>query len=310
LAVRRLEPTQKVMIEKVTTRELLAEARKSVSSFAIFRIESAVIIALTVLLTGAALMDIGVPRQWWWAVPLFGIAAELLIIYTTLHDKNFLAQISARMFYERLNPDSIKTPELRASLAKGLEFHQDIFKAIKARPNAPLGPIAQNMDEWVTRIFAVTRGLDTFVNDPDVVARLTRMADEANAEVVTANDEPISANNALSVIMKPIAGTDDSDLHPRRGLLEDVRAVVNNATQELDGSLRGMGMIQHQLRTTNPVDLDWHMTQRLSIMIGDHLNGLERADELIESLFQNYHNQPDKSHELIDAETIDTVQSE
>jgi hypothetical protein len=298
------------MIEKVTTRELLAEARKNVSSFAVFRIESAVIIALTVLLTGAALMDIGVPRQWWWAVPLIGIAAELLIIYTTLHDKNFLAQISARMFYERMNPDGIKTPELRASLVKGLEFHQDIFKAIKARPNAPLGPIAQNMDEWVTRIFTVTRGLDTFVNDPDVVARLTRLADEASAEVVTAADEPLTMDNALSVIMKPVHDADNGDMHPRRGLLEDVRAVVNSATQELDGSLRGMGMIQHQLRTTNPVDLDWLMAQRLSIMIGDHLNGLEQADELIESLFQNYRNRTDDSHELIDAETIDTVQSE
>lgn len=297
------------MNEKVSTRELLTEARKSVSSYAIFRVESAIIIALTVLMTGAALMDIGVPRAYWWVVPVVGIIAEIAIIYTTLHDKKFLAEISARMFYERLNPDRISTPELRTSMVKSLTFHQDIFKAIKARPNAPLGQIAQNMDEWVTRIFAVTRGLDAFVNDPAVVARLTRMADESAADAMPAAPEAVNGINALSVIMKPVHGDESGDIHPRRGLLEDVRAVVNSATQELDGSLRGMGMIQHQLRTTNPVDLDWNLAQRMNIMICNHLNGLEKADDLIEALFHNYRS-ADELPELIETQPVDIGHSE
>ncbi len=284
------------MVQKLTTAEVMTEARKNVASYAVFRVESAVIIALTLLLTGLAILDIGIPRAYWWLVILVGIGAEAAIIASTLHDKQFLAKISARMFYQRLNTNNIANIDLRRNMTKGMELHQQIFKAISARPNAPLGQVAQHMDDWVASMYAVTHGLDTFVSDPTIVERLNHIADEPEHEIQRINDD----SDTLSIIVSAQQQRQDSPA--RQSLLDDVREVVTHATRELDGSLRGMGAIQHQLHTSNPMEIDWAMAQGMSVMICDHMNQLRKADTLIESLFSTYCG--DK--QLSTSETIET----
>jgi hypothetical protein len=183
-----------------------------------------------------------------------------------------------------MNTETIANPYLRRSMLKGLEFHQEIFKSIKARPNAPLGQVAQNMDEWITRMYAVTHGLDVFVNDPTIVRRLNQLADDPT-NYQSANAE---RSDTLGLIVAKAQPDSDSEEPAARGLLEDVRKVVTDATQELDGSLRDMNTIQTQLRTTSPLDMNWPLAQRMNVLICDHMNRLERADELIESLFRHY----------------------
>jgi hypothetical protein len=259
----------------------MQEARKQVASYALFRPESAVIIALTIFGTGLALFDLLLPHAWWWVVLLLGVAATIILLLTTLRDKKFLGQISSRLFYDRFDTRTLDTPELRRSVLKALEFHRDVFKTIRSRPAAPLGQIALTMDEWVIHVYNVANQVDTFVRDPYVVDRLNRLADISGGELFNADGQ---RNMSLMISEQQR----EEPVENEYGLLAEVKKAVLGATHELDISLAGMYQVHEQLKTVHPTDLDRIFAEQMHDMMSAHMTRLDRAGGLVEELFSTY----------------------
>ncbi len=81
------------------------------------------------------------------------------------------------MFYERFDAGKFGTPELRRHMIRALDYHRQIFRTIRARPSAPLGDVARNMDEWIVRVYSIARDVDGFVKNPLIVERMKRLSD-------------------------------------------------------------------------------------------------------------------------------------
>jgi hypothetical protein len=74
------------------------QIQKAVLSYAVFRPESAVVIAITIILIGLSLLNLSwLPGKWWlWL--LFGLVGEALILLTTLRDEDLYKQVMDQMF--------------------------------------------------------------------------------------------------------------------------------------------------------------------------------------------------------------------
>lgn len=261
-----------------TSADILKEARRRVFKHAILRPEAAVIIALTVVSTAFALFDFILPFQIWWAFLALGAAGCVVLVYTTLNDEKFIGQISAQMFYERFDAGKFGTPELRRHMIRALDYHRQIFRTIRARPSAPLGDVARNMDEWIVRVYSVARDVDSFVKNPLIVERMKRLSDGGprNAE----------ANDSLSLILAHEDAPVESG--EEYSLFGEVKKAMLGAATEIDGSLRGMSQVHQRLHATHPGDIDWAFAQHMNVMICDHLMRLEQAGSLVQELFSTY----------------------
>ena len=91
--------------------ELQQKAQSTLIQYAIFRVESAIIIALTLVLTFLYPR----PFPWWprfgWV--LLGIVALGVLIYSSLTDAEANAQVLLNMFQEQFNPRNITEKNLR-----------------------------------------------------------------------------------------------------------------------------------------------------------------------------------------------------
>jgi hypothetical protein len=288
------------MITAISPAELIKEARKHVVSYALFRPESAVIIALTVLVTGFSLLDIVISHQWWWAVLLFGFAAEALIFGSTLKDKHFLGEISRKMFYDRFDTQHLETPELRRNVLKALEFHRDVFNTIRARPEAPLGQIAISMDEWVIQLYNVAHNVDNFVKNPHVVERLNRLSDISGGDLFRASG---SNEHDLMIVSAPVFEDNTSNEYD---LFAETKKAVIGATHELDGSLNAMYHMHRRITTAHPTELDRVFLEQMRGMMNEHMLRLDQAGDLIQELFSTYA-QPQQQGHVIDTARINMM---
>ena len=97
------------------------QERRALLSYAFFRWESAVTLAMTLLLA-ILLPDPfrgAVPLWGWWMWIVLGVLAEALIVGTTLTDLDVRARIASQLFRDRLNLDALSDSDLRQQLGQG-----------------------------------------------------------------------------------------------------------------------------------------------------------------------------------------------
>ena len=96
---------------------MLEEVKRSVFQYALFRPESAIVIALSILCAGASLVFPWFPGAWWLWLG-FGALGEGALVLSTLKDEKFHRWVMDRLFRERerLLTDR-PTPEMRSALA-------------------------------------------------------------------------------------------------------------------------------------------------------------------------------------------------
>lgn len=275
----------------ISTGDITNAARRRAILLALKRPESVVIIALTAMLLAvsqSALASGTLPRASaaLWLVP--GIFAEVAIVISTLRNEQLRRDLLRAVFYERVNSAMLATPELQRSVIGALEQHRMIFRAIVARPNAPLGEVAHAMDTWVTSVFDVAKRLDLFVNEPKVLENLQGRTLNASK-----GNDSSAAGMALLIqedAPQEVADGDDN-------ALVTVRKALIGARYELTESLDSMGDLYEEIMSSGPEALNNELAQGLHVMICDHLMRLERAGSLVQSLFQRYSRKQERYNE-------------
>jgi len=136
-------------------------------SHAFFRWESAVTIALTIILMGLSLFNLpGFPGEWWhWLV--LGVVAEALIIGTSLTGRKSPGETSRHEFDVRAVRDS----KLREQVTKALEYQQRIEALAQhgeERVQKHLRDATAGVADWIDHILNVVRRLDTYKSDSAV----------------------------------------------------------------------------------------------------------------------------------------------
>ncbi len=132
-------------------------AGKAIVAHAIFRVESALTISLTILL--AFFLPRPFPWWRWWYWMVLGGVTEALIIYTSLMDERTAQRVVADMLRVRYNPGEIVTPAYRKKVEQALRYRDQLQRIVTTAQPGVLRDHLQNtvtgIAEWMDHIFAV-----------------------------------------------------------------------------------------------------------------------------------------------------------
>lgn len=185
--------------------ELQRKAPGAFLQYALLRIESALIIAGTILVTALAPGPFGW-SQWTWAA--LGAVGWGLIVYASLTDPESSARVLWQLLRERLELDGIKDGKLRQRVETMTTYvravEADLYK-LRSAPNLPvLEELAGQLYAWVERSALFARYVDTYRRDhrlekrrqelPGLIETLVaRLKYEKNPDIVARLNQEMEA---------------------------------------------------------------------------------------------------------------------
>lgn len=267
-------------------------AFRAILSAAFFSVESAVIIALSIMLFGFGFQPFDWWQPWFWLV--FGALAEALYMVAAVTDPDAAADAVDRMLTRRFDLDAIQNPQTRDRLKRALEYERLIREAAQRQGGSMRSHIqdtAGEIGDWVEQIYNLAQRMDQYDANP-VVRRDRRMApydlrtlrsrleDETDPAVRAELEEAIQAKEAQ---------------------IANLRSLENNikrADIQLDHTLSSLGTVYAQVQLIDTKQVDSARTKRLHEEIRDEILSLEDTISAIDEVqsYQRYSVEQHASH--------------
>jgi hypothetical protein len=266
--------------------ELRERAAKALISYAVFRWESALTLAATLLLT-VFLRDPfqGILPFWqWWFWPILGLLAEALLIYTSIRDPAVQGQVVREIFRAKFNPREIGSSEYRQQILKALEYREQMETLLQRTRDGALRMHLQSnvndLSDWLSSMFNLARRLDYYQSSsmlqqdlqsvPKSIEQLEqRLAHETDPQV-------------RNQIKKTIAN--------KRAQLQQLDRLDNTmerAALQLDDALSAMGTIYAQMQLIGAKDIDSSRAQRLRENIAEEVDSLTDILQTMDEVYQS-----------------------
>jgi len=276
-------PTQK---PKSLSDELRRRALRAQISYAVFRWESALTLAITLILI-AFLSDPfrGAWPLWrWWFWIALGLTAEVLIVVTSVYDPAVRERIVGEMFRQRFNYREVKTADYRAKIVKALEYREQMELLLQHTRDgalrAHLEATINDVSDWLGNMFHLARRLDYYRNSmvlhqdssslPSEIRDLEqRLAAEVDAQVGTQLQQTIQSKQAQ---LQQLARLD---------------SIMRRAELQLDDTLTAMGTVYAQMQLIGARDIDSGRAQRLRQDIADEISSLHDVVQAMDELYQS-----------------------
>jgi hypothetical protein len=269
------------MLTMTTIRsELQQKAHGTLIQYAIFRVESALIIAISLVLTFVYPR----PFYWWprfgWL--LLGVVALGVIIYSSLTDAEANAQIMLNMFQEQFNPRAIADKELRSKVESALEYQRRIETQIRQHKSGlirdRLEDTAGQITAWLSNIHQIALRLDTYRRD-DLLDRersaLPKEIDQLMAQRRTEGNAKVQEQ-----LDQVIAG--------KRDHWQSLRALdarMKEASLQLDQSVTALATIYSQVQLIDAQSIGSGRAERLQADIQEQV---ARLNDLVSSINDVY----------------------
>jgi len=150
--------------------------RRALLSYALFRWESATVLALTLILVVLVPDPFGgqlaIWRWWFWLV--LGALAETLIVVTTLQDPDARTRVSSDLVRAQLDPAAIANVDYRQVAERALRHRAEVeLMAQRTRRKAQreqLRPIVKDVTHWTAGIVRLVHRLDDHPDPNNVPA--------------------------------------------------------------------------------------------------------------------------------------------
>jgi hypothetical protein len=231
---------------------------------------SAVIIAAGIILLG---LQIPVPivnasPVWWLAglVPLWAAA-----VGSRLFSKSAGEHAVQQVLREQFDTNAITNPHLKLNIAQAIAYRQRIDQTVERFKDSGMQTrmqdVANQVEEWVRRIYTLSRRLDTFRNDsiisddmrsvPDSINKLrARLAKEDNPGIQREIQDTINRREAQLESLQKLDHT------------------MDRAELQLENTLTALGTVYSQMLLLDAKDVDSSKTQRLRENILEQVNSL------------------------------------
>ncbi len=265
------------------TKENLRErAWQAILGRAFFSVESAVIIALSIVLFGLGYM----PFEWWqagyWLA--FGALAEVLYLGVTVTDPKAAQRAVDAMLTERYNPSEIRNPIARERLKRALEYRRLIGEAAGKYSGAMrtnLDATSSEISDWIAQIYVLAKRMDSF-EENEVINRDRRMVPQ-DLKNLRRRLETEDADSVRAELEEAIQ-TKETQLANLRNLENNIK----RADIQLDHTLSALGTVYAQMQIIDAKDLDSGHAQRLQEDIRDEVMSLQDTISAIDEV-QSYH---------------------
>lgn len=259
-----------------------SRAWNAILSMAFFSVESAVIIALSIILFGLGFAPFEWWQSWYWLV--FGALAEAVYLGVSVTDPKAAQRAVDRMLTQRYDPGSIRNPLARERLKRALEYRRMIGEAAANHTGAMRRSIehtAIEIDDWIEQIYLLARRMDSF-EENDLIGRDRRMVPH----------DLKTLRRRLEAEQSPeVRAEMEEAIQTKETQLANLRSLENNikrADIQLDHTLAALGTVYAQLQLIDSKDLDSARAKRLQEEIHDEVMSLQDTISAIDEV-QSFH---------------------
>jgi hypothetical protein len=260
--------------------ELQQRAQGALIQYAIFRWETAVILALTIVFTFL------LPRPFFWwprfGWPLLGIVAIAVLVYSSLTDADANSKVLLRLYQEQFDPAEIRDRELRGKVDTALEYQRRIELQIRKQEPGMikdrLDDTANQITDWISNIYALALRLDAYRSD-DLLAH-ERQALPGEIEQLEANRR-LEGSSAMQHQLDDVIASKKRHMESLREL--DVR--MRQASLQLDNSLTALATVYSQVHLIDAQTIGSGHAERLRADIQEQV---ARLNDLVSSINDVY----------------------
>jgi len=260
--------------------ELKQRVTRAILAHAVFRLESALTIALTIILVYFFPMPFPWWQWWYWVV--LGVAGEMLIVYTSITDETTGRKVVADMLRQEFNPREIRSEQYRKRVEKALEYRQRIEEHVRSSGAGVLRDhlleTTAGIADWVASVFGLARRLDQYQEDQVLVRDLRdvpREAAELRARLQRETDETVRQSLTTAIASKEEQLV---NLHKLQNAME-------KAEYQLETTLTALGTVYSQIQLINVKDIDSGRAQRLRQDINDQVASLQSLQETLDEVY-------------------------
>lgn len=256
------------------------DAERALLTNAIFRWESAVVIAGTVILS--VFFNQWLPGWPVWAWPLGGLIAEIAVIVSSLTDKGEMEKVMESLFREKYNTNGIRDRELRAKIEEADQYRRRIQEVVAQQKSGVLrdrlAATTTQIYDWIANMVTLARRIDAYRTDT-IIRR-----DQATVPKEIAELEKRLTSERNPEVRAQIATTLESKRQFYTNL-QELAARMERADLQLDHSLAALGTVYSQLLLVSSKDVDSDRAERLRADIRGEVLALQ---DLVESLNEVY----------------------
>lgn len=268
------------MTEDLNPREAMRQrATRALITDAFFRWESALTIALTMLLV----FFVPTPFTWWH--PLFWVAlgalAEIMLVVTHINDPVAAQQAIARLFQEQYNSREIENQVTRGQFERALEYRAGIAAMVTQQDGAmrvSMDETLNEIDDWIGQIFRLARRMDVF--EDDAILAQDRQ---------TVPQDLRNLRRRYEMERDPgVRGELEDAIRLKEQQLENLRQVESNVKRadiQLQNTLAALGTVYAQLQVIDTKELDSARARRLRDEIHDEVSGLQDTILAMEEVY-------------------------
>ncbi len=260
--------------------ELQKKAQNELVQYALLRWESALVVAITIILT----FLIPKPFSWWPAFgwPLLGLLGVGAIVYTSLTDAESNARLLLRNFQEQFNPSTIRDRELRKDVQSALEYQRRIEEQVRGHRAGVmrdrLSDTANQLSDWISNVYQLALRLDAYRQDDLLRGEIESLPKEI---------EQLEARRKLEANAQTRKQLDEV-LESKGTQWESLRALntrMKQAQLQLDQSLTALATIYSQVQLIDAQSVASGKAERLQEDIRSQVN---RLNDLVSSINDVY----------------------
>lgn len=262
---------------------LEARAFGAMLSHAFFRLESALTIALAMVL----IFLYPRPFHWWrwWYWLLLGVAGETLIVVTSLSDAATAQQVVADMLRQTCNPAEIQSRALREQVERALEYRRRISETLASGRAGALRDHLQDtttgIADWIASIFNLAKRLDAYERDALI------KSDRSTVQTALQQLERRLKSEDDEAVRSEIVGTIRGK-QLQRDNLERLQNTMERAQFQLETTLTALGTVYSQLLLVGARDVDSARSRRIAESIREQVVSL---NDLLAAMSEIYSGQ-------------------
>ena len=260
--------------------ELQQKAQSVILQYAVFRWESAMIVAVTIILT----FLLRKPFPWWpiFGWPLLGLLGLVAIVYSSLIDAETNARVLLNQFQEQFSPGALQDKNLRQQVQNGLEYQRRIEMQVrKQRPGLirdKLEQTANQLTDWLSNVYQLAVRLDAYRAD-DLLARertaVPKEIEQLNAQL------RLEGNPAVKQQLQETIASKGKHWQA----LRELDARMQQAALQMDQSLTALATIYSQVQLVDAQGIESGRAERLQSDIREQV---DRLNDLVSSINEVY----------------------
>jgi hypothetical protein len=264
------------------SKEMQEQIRRQLLGYSIFRPESAIVIAMTIVLMALSLIGLPWFPGVWWMWLLFGLIGEGLLVLSTLRDQRFYQQVLDSIFHERFDVTKLQSSELRLKIAKALEYRELISKEIDRKHDPVLDEFlrdtAHSLEDWIAQVYRLALGLDAYQRDPIIARDMSTVPQElANfkAQLVREKGSAVQADVEKTISLK----------QSQWDALRNLRDTMAKAQYQLEDTLTAIGTVYMQIVLVGSKDVNSSRAQRLQQDMLEQVRALQDTSAAMDEVY-------------------------